>query len=127
MKRVSGGETHYVSITVLVAVPGATDEHLIDYINRYDVLSGIVLSRSPENGTLVASPGVDLVPDVTKRAGRKPLASWPAVELAPGVTARLRFLRRRNMKPTGETTPTIAQRFGRLMTRLRNWNSRQGG
>jgi HIRAN domain len=60
VKRVSGGETHYVSITVLVVSPGATDQQVLDWINRYDVLGGITLSLSPE-GKLVASPAVDLV------------------------------------------------------------------
>jgi hypothetical protein len=54
VKRVSGGETHYASITVLVMSPHATDEQVIDWINRYDVLAGITLSFSPE-GTLVAT------------------------------------------------------------------------
>jgi hypothetical protein len=66
VKRVSGGEIHYVSITVLVMSPGATDEQVLDWINRYDVLGGITVSLSSE-GTLVASPSVDLVPDVSVR------------------------------------------------------------
>jgi HIRAN domain len=66
VKRVSGGETHYVSITVLVMSPGATDQQVADWINSYDVLGGITVALSPE-GELVASPSVDLVPDVSVR------------------------------------------------------------
>jgi hypothetical protein len=74
VKRVSGGETHYISITVFVISPQATDQQVIDWINRYDVLGGIALSLSSE-GRLVASAAVDLVPDVTARARqREPLA-----------------------------------------------------
>ena len=70
VKRVSGGETHYVSITVLVISPEATDQEVLDWINRYDVLGGITLSLSPE-GKLVASPAMDLVPDVTARPKKR--------------------------------------------------------
>lgn len=66
VKRVSGGEAHYVSITVLVMSPEATNQEVVDWINRYDVLGGISLSLSPE-GKLAACPAVDLVPDVTAR------------------------------------------------------------
>jgi HIRAN domain len=72
VKRVSGGETHYVSITVLVMSPEATDEQIADYVNRYDVLGGITLSLTAE-GTLVASPAIDLVADVSVRRRPKPL------------------------------------------------------
>jgi HIRAN domain len=48
VKRVSGGETHYVSITVLVMSPEATNQEVVDWINRYDVLGGITISLSPE-------------------------------------------------------------------------------
>jgi hypothetical protein len=98
VKRVSGGETHYVSITVLVMSPGATDQQVVDWINRCDVLRGITLSVSSE-GRLVASRKVDLAPDVTVRArqpspltilfhdpnssrpDRQSFRGWPAVVL----------------------------------------------
>lgn len=99
VKRVSGGETHYVSITVLMMSPAATEHQVVDYINRYDVLRGIRLSLSPDSG-LVASPAVDLVADVTAR--RREPREMPATTGDEGAPAQ----------------PNIWRRFGRLMGRL---------
>lgn len=91
VKRVSGGEIHYASLIVLLASPGATDEEVRDYINRYDVLRGVTIAVSPAK-TLVAAPAADPVPDVTGR--------------------------RRGPFPPPDTSPSIARRFGRLVARL---------
>jgi len=70
MKRVSGGDIHFASLIVLLASPGATDEEVRDYINRYDVLRGVTIALSPAK-TLVASPAADLLPDVTGAVGSR--------------------------------------------------------
>ena len=109
VKRFSGGETHSVSITVLVMSPEATNQEVVDWINRYDVLSGIALSLSPE-GKLLASPAVDLVPDVAATSERRrPALSTgfepPTARQRIGLT--LRFHPRRDTAPGWRGWPIV--------------------